>query len=248
MEEILSQIGQLSPYLILGLGLSVGLQHAFEPDHISAIGTQIFKNKLSHKSKSKAIKYGTLRSSILGASWGAGHTTTLVMMGLLMYVLAIKIEQNVFSSFEIIVGIMLIFLAITTLINKKIVFYHKHPHQHTDGTIHYDSHEHIDSDHIHGHKSYLIGCVHGLAGSGSLVVFAISTMQNTGMLFGFILVFGIGSMIGMTLVSTIMGLPFALSNKTIISKITRYVSGILSFIVGLNIIVQNSTSVNLLGF
>ena len=117
-----------------------------------------------------------------------------------------------------------------------------------DGTIHYDSHEHIDSDHIHGHKSYLIGCVHGLAGSGSLVVFAISTMQNTGMLFGFILVFGIGSMIGMTLVSTIMGLPFALSNKTIISKITRYVSGILSFIVGLNIIVQNSTSVNLLGF
>jgi len=247
MEEILTQIGEFSPVLVLGLGLSMGLQHALEPDHVAAVSTQISRGKLMQKSTSQAIKSGTIRSSIIGAFWGAGHTTTLVLMGLIVYALAVRIEQNVFSSLELIVGIMLVFLAVITLRNKKITL-HKHPHQHKDGSIHYDSHDHADSDHKHTHKSYLIGCIHGLAGSGSLVVLTAATLSNVGMILGFILIFGIGSMIGMILVSGIMGVPFALSGKTVkINKISRYVAGVFSLIIGANIVYQITIVDNLLG-
>lgn len=249
MEQILAQIGELSPVLVLGLGLSIGLEHAFEPDHVVAVSTQISRGRFAQKSITQTIKSGTLRSSVLGAFWGAGHTTTLVLMGLLVYALAVRIEQNIFSSLELGVGIMLIILATCTILNKKIIhLYHRHPHQHTDGSIHYDSHDHIDVDHKHTHKSYLIGCVHGLAGSGSLVVLTASTLNNVGMVLGFILIFGIGSVVGMTLISGIMGIPFALSSKTAkINKIARYVAGILSLVIGANIVYQITITKNLFG-
>jgi high-affinity nickel permease len=240
MEEILTQIGEMSPVLVMGLGLAIGLEHAFEPDHVAAVSTQVSKGRFAQKSVKQVIKTGALRSSALGAFWGAGHTTTLVLMGLLVYALAVRIEAQVFSSLELVVGMMLIFLAVTTILNKKITrSSHRHPHQHPDGTIHFDAHAHTDTDHKHGHKSYLIGCIHGLAGSGSLVVLTAATLNNIGMVLGFILIFGIGSIIGMALISGMLGLPFALSSRvSAINKVFRYVAGAFSLIIGANIIYQ----------
>ncbi|MGQ0606145.1 MAG: high frequency lysogenization protein HflD [Candidatus Nitrosotenuis sp.] len=250
MEEILIQVGQMSPLLVIGLGVSIGLQHAFEPDHVAAVSTQVLRGKQMTKSTKQLIKSGTLHSSVLGALWGAGHTTTLVLMGLLAYSLAVRIEQNVFSSLELVVGMMLIFLAVTTILNKKLIrLRHRHPHQHEDGSIHYDEHNHGDTNHRHTHKSYLIGCMHGLAGSGSLVVLTAATLNSVGMVLGFILIFGIGSIIGMALISGMMGIPFALSSKALkISKITRYAAGIFSLVIGTNIVYQIIILDNLFGF
>jgi len=238
LQEILSQIGQMSPLLVIGLGLSVGLQHAFEPDHLAAVSTQISKLH-SGTSTRRMLKTGTMRSSMIGLLWGAGHTTTLILMGLLAYALAIRIEQNVFSTMELLVGAMLIFLSVNTLLNKKTILRHRHPHQHNDGSIHYDEHVHVDSDHKHKHRSYIIGCIHGLAGSGSLVVLTASTLSNIAMVLEFILIFGIGSLLGMTIISSIMGVPFVLTNKGArINKISRYVTGALSLAIGANIVYQ----------
>lgn len=248
MEEILTQIGELSPILIMGLGLAIGLEHAFEPDHVAAVGTQMSRGRLAQKSKKKQLGSGAVRSSILGAFWGAGHTTTLVLMGLLVYALAIKIEQQIFSGLEFIVGIMLVFLAATTILNKKFRLKHRHPHQHTDGTIHYDEHSHSDTDHRHGHRSYLIGCIHGLAGSGSLVVLTAATLNNVTMVLSFILIFGVGSIVGMMLVSGILGLPFALSAKSVkINRILRYAAGAFSLLIGINILYSVGIVGNLFG-
>lgn len=247
MENILTQISQLSPVFVMGLGLTIGLQHAFEPDHVAAVSTQISKGRFAHSTK-QTIKTGTIRSSALGALWGAGHTTTLVLMGLLVYGLAVKIQQNVFSSLEFVVGLMLVFLAVTTILNKKIKLTHRHPHHHQDGTIHFDKHNHNDHDHRHGHRSYLIGCIHGLAGSGSLVALTAATLSNATMVIGFILLLGIGSILGMALISGLMGLPFALSSKTSsMSRIFRYAAGALSLVVGANILYQIGFVENLFG-
>ncbi|MFQ5782671.1 MAG: high frequency lysogenization protein HflD [Nitrosopumilus sp.] len=223
----------------MGLGLVVGIRHAFEPDHIAAVSTQISKSKLQQKSSKQIIKESITKSSILGAIWGAGHTTTLVLMGFLVYVLAITIQDQIFSGFEFTVGVMLVFLGVTTILNKKIQFKHKHPHQHKDGTIHLDEHSHDDYNHRHTHKSYLIGLVHGLAGSGSLVVLTATTLDNVGMILGFIVIFGVGSMIGMALVGSIMGIPLAFGNRIeLIQKIFRYAAGIFSLVIGFNIMYQ----------
>ena len=225
----------------MGLGLAVGIEHAFEPDHVAAVSTQISKIK-SQKTKAKDILKNTLtKTTILGSLWGAGHTTTLVMVGFLAYVLAINIQPRIFAALELGVGMMLIFLGIAVILNRNRFFRakHRHPHQHKDGTIHFDEHDHRDSDHSHGHKSYLIGLVHGLAGSGSLVVLAATTLENPALMLGFILVFGIGSIVGMSVVSSIMGLPIALiSRVSTIHRIFRYVAGSLSFVIGLSIIYE----------
>lgn len=239
IEEIFTQVGFFSPLLVMGLGLVVGIQHAFEPDHIAAVSTQISKSKLTKKSTSQLIRQSITKSSVLGAIWGAGHTTTLVLIGFLVYALAITIQNQIFSGLEFAVGMMLVFLGITTILDKKIQFKHKHPHQHKDGTMHLDEHNHNDSNHGHTHKSYLIGLIHGLAGSGSLVVLTAVTFDNVGMMLGFIVIFGVGSMIGMTLVGSLMGIPLAFGNRfTSIQKIFRCLTGMFSLVIGFNIMYQ----------
>ena len=248
IDEILNQIQTMTPALILTLGLAVGLQHAFEPDHVSAVTTQISKRKHKIQTVKQLIKEGTLKSSILGALWGAGHTTTLVIIGLLLFLFSINIPSNVFLGFEFIVGIMLVFLAVTTFSNKKLFkLKHTHPHVHSNGTLHTHPHNH-DVEHKHTHKSYLIGCIHGLAGSGSLVVLMASTLGDIETVLSFILIFGIGSIIGMTIISSLIGLPFALTSKFgATSKTLRYIACTASFLIGVNILYEIGVDKNLFG-
>lgn len=238
----------MTPALVIGLGLSAGIEHAFEPDHVAAVSTQISKSKFQKKSTKQLVKESMTKSSLLGIVWGAGHTTTLMFIGFLVYLLAIKIQNQIFSELEFAVGMMLIFLGMTTIINKKLRFSHKHPHQHKDGTFHFDVHNHFDSDHNHTHRSYFIGLVHGLAGSGSLVVLTATTLDNVEMVLGFIVVFGIGSMIGMALVGSIIGIPLAFGDKLrIAQRGFRYVAGSFSLIIGINMTYQIGIINHLIG-
>ncbi len=247
-EDILTQIQTMTPALILTLGLAIGLQHAFEPDHVAAVTTQISKQKPKSQTIRQLLKEGIFKSSILGALWGAGHTTTLVIMGLLMFVLAINIPTNIFLGFEFIVGLMLVFLALTTFSNKKFFkTKHIHPHSHDNGTIHIHPHDHV-GEHTHSHKSYIIGCIHGLAGSGSLVVLTATTLGNFETVLSFILIFGIGSVIGMALVSSLIGLPLVFTNKIdSANKILRYLAGTASLLIGATIVYEIGISKNLFG-
>lgn len=240
-EELLESIEVITPMFVIGLGLLVGIQHALEVDHITAMSTQMLKLKHRKKQFRQLITDSITKSSILGIVWGAGHTTSLVLVGFLIYVLSITIEQQVFSGLEFLVGVMLIFLGITTVYNKKINFRHKHPHKHADGSIHFEEHNHNNSEHSHSHKSYLIGLIHGLAGSGSLVVLTAFTMYDGVDILGFIVIFGIGSIIGMSLIGGIIGIPFALGEKfSKIQKTIRYGISIFSIMIGINIMYQTN--------
>jgi len=238
-EEILTQIQSLTPALVLTLGLVIGLKHAFEPDHIAAVTTQISIQKNNSQSLKQRIMEGAFKSSLIGAIWGAGHTTTLVLIGLLVYVLSINIPEVFFSSSEFLVGIMLIFLAFTTLSNKKLFkIKHRHPHTHEGDIVHTHSHEH-NGVHKHTHKSYLIGCIHGLAGSGALVVVAAAALTSVQEVLSFILIFGFGSVIGMVLVSSLIGIPFTLSKKiSSLNQTLRFVTATVSFLIGCTIIYE----------
>jgi sulfite exporter TauE/SafE len=248
INEILNQIQTMTPTLVLTLGLAVGLQHAFEPDHFSAVTTQILKRKHKPLELKQLLKEGTFKASILGALWGAGHTTTLILVGLLLFVFSINIPTKVFLGFELIVGIMLVILAITTFSNKKLFKQkHTHPHVHSNGTLHTHPHDH-GGEHKHTHKSYLIGCIHGLAGSGILVVLTASTLGDFQTVFSFILIFGIGSVVGMIIISSLIGLPFVLTNKFRTANNTlRYIACTATLLLGINIIYEIGLAENLFG-
>src|SRR5918995_1407432 len=104
-----SNINLAAPTGILLLGLVTGLRHSMEADHVAAVLLVVASN---HKN----IK----RASMLGAIWGLGHTTSLFIAGLLVLLLAVNISETVSSRLEFGVGIMLLFLGVTTFTGWSI--------------------------------------------------------------------------------------------------------------------------------
>jgi len=166
--------------IMLGLGFLLGVEHAFEPDHIVAISSLI--------SKEKNLK----KTTILGAIWGVGHTTTLFLAGIIILTLKITIPKTIALSLEFLVGLVIIFLGfyvIRNIIEKK-----KHIHKHThNGRTHTHIHSHKGTDqHTHYHQSFSVGLIHGLAGSAALMLLILSTFNSLIIGIIYILLFGIG--------------------------------------------------------
>jgi uncharacterized protein YebE (UPF0316 family) len=78
---------------------------------------------------------------------------------------------------------------------------------------------------------------------------ALSTLHDLQTILSFILVFGIGSIVGMMLVSTAIGLPFSLTvYSERINKILRYSIGSISIIIGIDILYNIVMSGNFFGW
>ena len=224
MENILFSSSQ-NLILLFGLGLALGLKHALDADHISAVSTLV--------GQTTSIK----KSSTLGFFWGAGHTTTLFIFGLLVLVFKLRIPDKMAVSFELLVGVLLVFLGVNVLLKIRREKIHIHSHEH-GGDKHMHLHSHKDAKiHNHKHLSFLVGMLHGLAGSGALMllVFATTSSILEGLLF--VIIFGIGSTIGMLLISSLISLPFIFSKQLpIIDYWGRAMAGILSILIGASII------------
>lgn len=213
---------------VLALGLILGIKHAIEPDHVIAVSTIA--------SQSKKLWH----ASLAGVFWGIGHTLTLFITGIILILLKGQIPDKWAMSLEFLVGIMLVFLGIKTIISFKNI--HIHHHQH-DGDDHKHVHSHENSgqhSHKHQHRnasylqSTLIGSVHGLAGSGTMVLLTMSTVKSIGEAAIYILIFGAGTVIGMLFFTTIIGIPFVLSNKRkTISRPLGIITGVISTVFGL---------------
>lgn len=237
-EEIVFILGDLTPALIMGLGLIVGIEHAFEPDHVAAVGTQLFKRKSKNGIKTK-LKTAFRKSSLVGISWGVGHTTTLVFVGFLAYFFTINATAEIYSGLELIVGVMLIFLGITAIRKNKFKIGHIRLHPYSDEHLNFGAHEYNDIDRRHKHKSYLIGLIHGLAGSGSLIALTATTLDNVELALIFILLFGLGSIIGMIIVGGLIVLPVLLTDRiSLINQFFKYGASTISIILGIRILFE----------
>lgn len=221
----------LIPVSLLGLGFLSGLRHAFDADHIAAVSTMA-SGKLSIR-----------KSSLPGIFWGFGHTISLLLAGLIVLLLKITIPEKFASFFEFIVAVMLIMLGLNVLLAVRKEKMHLHRHRH--GKIeHIHLHSHKSTDcHKHSHaqltKSLMIGLVHGLAGSAALTLLVLAGINSTFLGLAYILLFGMGSMIGMALVSAVISLPFRLISGRLETAKTllRIGTGIVSIIIGLAVII-----------
>ena len=209
---------QNSILLTLGLGFALGLKHATEADHLAAVSTIV--------SERRSI-WG---SASVGALWGMGHTTSLMIAGLMVLVLGVVIPERVAHILEFCVALMIIALGTrllyVTLRKRQSVHVHRHTH---DGRPHLHLHFHHAMDahplvqtHEGSHsglsrwRTFLVGVVHGLAGSAALTLLVLTEVMRDGSpMFGmsYLLIFGIGSIGGMLIMSCLIGLPFALSPR-----------------------------------
>ncbi|MCS6805336.1 MAG: hypothetical protein NZ823_09380 [Blastocatellia bacterium] len=202
----------------LGLGFVLGLKHALDPDHLIAVSTIV--------SEHKSLK----RSSLIGAFWGVGHTTSLLLVGLLVIGLRLTIPDRVALSMEFCVAMMLIALGANLIWKTWRVSIHSHPHTHADGQHHAHTHVHVPGAHHHeephvldhAKRPLLIGMVHGLAGSAALMLLVLTTIPSPWLGLAYIVVFGLGSIGGMLLMSSMIGMPFVLTAE----RFSRFNQGI----------------------
>jgi sulfite exporter TauE/SafE len=100
---------------------------------------------------------------------------------------------------------------------------HQHNHDgesHTHIHFHENTTEHAPaarSQHSHalsrlGWKPVLIGMMHGLAGSGALMLLVLTQINSPWLGFLYVATFGVGSIFGMLAMSGLIGLPFAFSS------------------------------------
>ena len=205
---------------LFGLGLLLGIKHAFDADHIAAMATFDSKNSVCK-----------------GFFWGIGHTFSLLAVGFIVLLFKITIPETLALSFEFIVGVMLALLGLNVLISIKKNKLHLHKHNHA-GKEHMHLHSHLDGkSHSHDHRPFMIGLVHGLAGSAALILLVLSTIDSVFMGILYILVFGAGSIIGMTAISKVISLPFKymanMLHKT--DKMLRLAAGFVSLAFGISI-------------
>ena len=243
---MLENLESLSTLAVLGIGLVFGLRHATEVDHVVAVSTIVSQHK------------NVLRSAAVGAMWGAGHTASLLVIGALVLLLRVAIPERVSSWLEFGVALMIIGLGISALWRALRRSSEVHVHQHShDGLSHKHVHFHekqtrhepsSHSAHSHdvsriGWKPLLIGTMHGVAGSGALTLLVLTQISSpwVGMLY--LGIFGVGSIVGMLLMSGLIGLPFALTsrNLTHVHHRLQTVAAILSICFGLWYAYQTSS-------
>ncbi len=186
---------------LLGLGCLLGARHALDADHVVAVSTLVS----STRSLAAALR--------LGFFWGLGHTLTLLLAGLPVVAFRLRVPEGA-ASLEGAVAVMLVLLGLLTIRDHLLKRVHVHVHEH-GGTAHVHFHRHdAGDDHHHSHavragvKPFLIGMVHGLAGSAALALLVMSAIRSPWLAAAYILLFGLSSAVAMAGVTLCLALPF----------------------------------------
>src|SRR4051812_2288224 len=225
---------------VLGLGFLLGMQHALEADHIAAVSSIAARRSRV----GDIVKHGL--------TWGLGHTLTLFVFAGVAILLGRAIPETFAKPIEAAVGIMLMGLGAHVLWRLWRDRVHFHRHGHTDGTVHIHAHSHagdtaahVRNVHTHEHgfrwRTLLVGLMHGMAGSAALLVLAVTQASSPMAGLGYVALFGIGSMIGMALLSTVIAVPLAFSARflTVANRALQGVVGIVTVAIGLVTLVEN---------
>ncbi|MSQ05655.1 MAG: urease accessory protein UreH [Dehalococcoidia bacterium] len=247
MEEQLAGLGLIAA---LGLGILLGLRHSLDPDHVVAVSTIVSEYR------------NPLRSFWVGVSWGLGHTTTLFIIGVIIIALQLRFPPRLALGLEFLVGIMLVAMGAQVIYNFRKKRVHQHAHAHEEDE---HQHPHVSQEEQHQHfhfhpgetegaknprhveehrgvgkpffrtKSYLVGTVHGVAGSAALTLLVLASIKDPWMGLAYILVFGLGSVLSMGAATIIISVPFSLSARSLpaVNRVVQIGIGGISILFGL---------------
>jgi cytochrome c biogenesis protein CcdA len=245
---------------ILGLGFLLGMQHALEADHIAAVSSIAARRT----DVGDIVKHGL--------TWGLGHTLTLFVFAGAAILVGQAIPEHWSRPLETAVGIMLVGLGAHVLWRLWRDGVHFHRHSHGDGTVHLHAHshakeaakekskveisnetvphararhEHAHVFHTHGFRwrTLLVGLMHGMAGSAALLVLAVAQAKSPAIGLFYVALFGIGSMIGMGALSTVIAVPLAVSARwlTSVNRGLQGAVGVVTILIGVMTIVETAS-------
>ena len=237
LEDKLSELGFLAA---LGLGIILGLRHSLDPDHVVAVSTIVTEYR------------NPFRSFWVGISWGLGHTVTILLIGIVIIGIRLAIPDAVIPDrmalvLEFFVGVMLVGLGAQVVYKIKRDRVHQHVHGHgQDAHAHFHSHAQAPAEEKQHHefrvvgrpffrkKSFVIGAIQGVAGSAALTLLVLAAIDSAFAQSIYILLFGLGSILSMGIMTIVISFPFVFSaNK--IPRLNQYVQlgvGFLSVVFG----------------
>jgi len=228
-------------FAILSLGFVLGMQHALEADHIAAVSSIAARRS----EVGDIVKHGL--------TWGLGHTLTLFAFAGAAILLGHAIPEKLAGPLEAAVGVMLVGLGAHLLWRLWRDRVHVHAHRHDDGTVHFHAHSHAGEGvpqaraaHTHAHgfrwRTLLVGLMHGMAGSAALLVLTAAQAPGAAIALGYIALFGVGSMIGMALLSSVIAVPIAISARflSLANHMLQGAVGLITVAIGINTIVATA--------
>ncbi len=213
LDEWIASFGG-SGLMVLVVALLLGLRHATDPDHLTAVSTLILSDQ----------RDGARRAGELGLAWGLGHATTLLAFGLPVVLFRRYLPDGLIQGAEVAIGLVIILLALRLLLRWARGYFHIHPHSH-DGVQHSHPHghegrqvSHAPTSHSHPHAPELgrsrlaafgIGMVHGIGGSAGVGILVVGAASNqvTGVVA--LVLFASATAISMALVSSSFGYALA---------------------------------------
>jgi len=205
------------------LGLTFGVRHAFEPDHLAAVSA------LSADQRSWRAAGG------IGLSWGLGHALTLLFFGGALALFDVTLPPRVSAALELCVAAVIVGLGVRAVLRALAegrsgpVALHAHgghAHSHPAG-----------SEHLHlfgltlATRPLLVGALHGLAGSGALVTLVLMELDGFGARLLYLVLFGLGAAAAMAALTALAGWPLSRVMKA--RRAVLAGSGLVSIAVGL---------------
>jgi cytochrome c biogenesis protein CcdA len=197
----------------MGLVVAVllGLRHATDPDHLTAVSTLVLSEE-----RESARKAG-----VLGLAWGLGHATTIFACGLPIVLFRRHLPEVVQRGAEAVIGVLIVALAVRLLLRWRRGYFHAHSHAH--GSVrhthpHVHEHRHEVAGHSHPHAeglgrtplaAYGIGLVHGIGGSAMVGLLVVGAAASRALGVLALILFAAGTAVSMALVSAAFGYVLA---------------------------------------
>jgi ABC-type nickel/cobalt efflux system permease component RcnA len=226
LDEWIVKLGS-SGIMVLVMAILLGLRHATDPDHLTAVSTLLLTDS----------RHGRRRATVLGLAWGVGHAATLFGFGLPVVLFRRYLPDLIQRGAEGVIGLLITLLAVRLLLRWRRGYFHVHAHSHA-GIRHAHPHAHEHSgggdrhpvQHTHSHAGELgrspvaafgIGLVHGVGGSAGVGILLVggAAGQVSGVLA--LLGFAAATALSMALVSTAVG--YALAGGAVRRRLTNLV-------------------------
>lgn len=183
----------------VALGFALGLRHAMDADHIAAVGTFT------------GTARSPLRAAWLGASWGAGHSLSVLLVGGALVILRLPMPPRLALALELLVACMLVALGVAAIVGRR------------------------EGARMSAMRPVAVGVVHGLAGSSVLALLLIGSAVSGLAAVTYLVAFCVGTVAGMAVVTSVIALPLRLAERRQwrLERGLRLAAGAASIVIGL---------------
>ncbi|MGN6392040.1 MAG: high-affinity nickel-transport family protein [Gemmatimonadales bacterium] len=242
--------------IILALGFFLGMRHATDPDHVIAVSTIVTRHRRPRQAALIGLAWG-IGHTLTILAVGAG----IILLGWVVPArVGLSLEFSV-GLMLVLLGALTLRAGLRGVREQVLEaptddgVTHAHPHRHGD-YIHTHPHHHHPDAHPHraeqtplarldrqlgGLRVYqlvrplVVGIVHGLAGSAAVALLILATIGNGWWAIGYLVVFGLGTVVGMMLVTALIAWPFAYAGARVdrAQRALRLASGAVSLLFGL---------------